>query len=56
MNYIEKANIWYNNHKDQIDDNIKNIEREQAPNVEDLLDPKLWKSENWKWFLNRVEK
>jgi len=56
MNYIKKANTWYQNRKSYIDKLIESEASNHSPDMKDLLHPELWKPSNWKWFLNRKSK
>lgn len=54
---LEEARRFYDNHKNWIHKIMKepDNENEYPPTeVEDKNDPRLWKPQYWKWFVNNI--
>jgi hypothetical protein len=46
------ARVWYNLHKEYIDEMVAKVEKTYFPSsFEDKNNPVLWKGEHWKWYL-----
>lgn len=57
--YIEdKAETWYQNHKEHVEKLIKNsdVNFPVRPSLEDMERPELWKGMHWIWFLEERNK
>ena len=53
ISQINRVILFYEKHKDWVDNLIKNTEKEYPPSQpEDKYDPSIWKGEYWKWFFN----
>ncbi len=49
---INRALIYYTKHKEYVDNMVKMTQNSFEPSqIEDKIDPMLWKAEYWKWFL-----
>ena len=51
-----RATHWYLEHCTHVDKLIKTTDKAYPPsNNEDARDPRLWKAEHWKWFVNDMK-
>ena len=50
----KRAKDWYSLHEKHVNKLIGFAEKSFSPTLwEDKRDPRIWKPEHWKWFLNK---